>query len=930
MRTKFSGILTLLLAFVVQLTFAQEKTISGTVADDTGLPLPGVNILIKGTNTGTQSDFDGNYTINASVGQTLVYSYVGFSNIERPVTATTSRLDVRMQAGEELDAVVVSVFGIAREKKALGYAVSEVTSESIEQRSEGDVARVLSGKTSGVVINNASGISGSGTNINIRGYLSVTGSNQPLFIVDGVPFSNDTNAQGNFLDGNSGSSRSLDLDPNNVESIQVLKGFAAATLYGSEGRNGVILITTKAATSKSSPRKSEMTVTQGISFNEIASLPDYQNTFGNGFDGLFGNFFSNWGPGFYRDGFGGFAESNIGPSGLVNHPYNRANLANVFPQFQGVQVPWQAATNNVKDFFRIGVVRNTSINASTGSDDGKLGLNFNFGHIDDEGFTPGNSAIRTNFSVGLRAELSNRFSLNGTMNFSRTDFKSPPVALSTGSGVAGQGLSIFADIFYTPRNVDLMNLPFQNPFTGASVYYRGDEAIPNPNWVARNAFANQLTNRVFGSQSVNYSINDNLNATYRVGYDVYSERNETGQNIGANDGQILGQYATTTNLNTIWDHNLLFSGSYSLTDRLGLNFNLGATSRYTRFFRDGINSTQQIVFDVFNHFNFRQQSNNFVDGRAIDFENTQNIVGVYGTVDLDYGNYIYLNLAARNDWVSNQINNTQFYPSASLSFLPTAAFDGFRTQNGINYLKLRAGYGTSAGFASGFPTVNTLVLSPRFFTPPGSSDPIAINSASNILANPDIRPELFEEIEFGVEARLFDNRISLDFSYYDRTTTDLIISRPLPPSTGFSSTQFNLGKIDGYGFEVELGANLVRNEGNGFNWNLNTNYTKYRSTVTDTGLAPNDDGTEVLVPYAGFTNLGNAAITGQPFSAMVGSTVQRDDNGNLVVNSQGIYVTDTDTKVIGDATPDFILNVINNMSYKNINFNFLVSYQHGR
>lgn len=925
MKTRLRGILTLLLALTVQITFAQEKTITGTVADDTGLPLPGVNIVVKGTNTGTQTDFDGNYSITANIGETLVFSFLGFKPTEAPVTAQTDVIDIQLeQDAAVLEEVVVTGFSVKREKKALGYAVSEIASESIEQRSEGDLARVLAGKSSGVVINNSSGLSGSATNINIRGYNTINGSNQPLFIVDGVPISNDTNATGSFVDGNSGSSRSLDIDPNNIANVSVLKGYAAATLYGSEGKNGVILITTKAGSSGSSLKKNEITITQGVFTNEIASLPDYQNSFGNGFDGAFGNFFSNWGPGFYENGVGGYgsAGSGIAADGTIPHPYNRANLADVFPEFQDVRIPWAADENNVKDFFRKGLSVNTNVNVAGGSEDGRYSYNFNYGHLNDEGFTPGNKLNRNSFSIGGRALLSNKFTFSGTMNYTRSDFDTPPVALSTGSGVIGAGLSVFADVFYTPRNVLLNELPYQNPFTGSSVYYRGDEAIVNPNWIVDNSYVNQLTNRAFGSQSVNYEINDNLNAMYRLGYDVYSERNEIGTNVGATAGPVLGKYSSYTNLNTIWDHNLMINGNYALGEDLDVNFTLGATSKYSKYERDGVESTGQIVFDVFRHFNFTEQS-------PIQSTFQRNIIGLYGQTDIEFRNFLYLNLAARNDWVSNQIENTQFYPSASISFLPTTAIEGLTSPGGLNYLKLRAGYGTSAGFASGYPVANVLSLDPRRFVR-ADGTLVSSNTTGNTLGNPALKPELFEEIEVGFETRLFNSRVNLDFSYYTRKTTDLITNRPLPPSTGYTGTLFNIGELEGYGFEIDLGLGIIRSEGNGFNWNLNTNYTKYRSTVVDLGLDnPEDTAGEPFIAYAGFTNLGNAAFAGRPFQTMIGSSIARDDNGNFIVNSQGIYVTDVGPNVIGDATPDFILNVSNNMDWKGINFDFLVSYTHG-
>ena len=341
MRTKLNAILTLLLAFVVHISFAQDKTITGTVTDQEGLPLPGVNIVVDGTTNGTQTDFDGNYSIQGSEGQTLFFTYIGQRAIRQTIGAE-STMNVQMEEdAQALEEVVVTAQGIKKERQALGYAVAEVDSEQLEQRTEGDVGRVLTGKASGLNITAQSGLSGSGTSIIIRGLSSFSGSNQPLFIVDGVPFDSGTNtgggsgggADGDFVDGNSGSSRFLDLDPNNIESVNVLKGLAAATLYGTQGRNGVILITTKNGGAGGAARKNEITVTSGIFFNEIASLPDYQDQFGNGFDQAFGWFFSNWGPSFDRDGVSGFGnQAAIDDNGTLEHPYSTAAAATEFPK----------------------------------------------------------------------------------------------------------------------------------------------------------------------------------------------------------------------------------------------------------------------------------------------------------------------------------------------------------------------------------------------------------------------------------------------------------------------------------------------------------------------------------------------------------------------------------------------------------------------
>ncbi|WP_420379919.1 SusC/RagA family TonB-linked outer membrane protein [Gilvibacter sp.] len=940
MRTKFSGILTLFMAFVVQLTFAQDKTITGNVTDDTGLPLPGVNIIVKGTATGTQSDFDGNYSIGASVGQTLVYSYVGFTQQEIAVTASTSTVNVQMVPGTELEEVLVVAQGIKREAKALGYAVSTVESADIEQRTEGDVARVLSGKASGVQITSQSGTSGSATNVVIRGYNSITGSNQALFIVDGVPFSSDTNAQGNFLNGNVGSSRFLDLDPNNIESVNVLKGLAAATLYGTAGRNGVIVITTKSGGggANKSAKKTEITVSQSFFVNEIASLPDYQDKYGNGFDQSFGWFFSNWGPSFNADGVDGYLNDPAGlidAQGTLAHPYDTSAFLNnlnggdneLRNRFAGQRYEWRPY-NSVENFFRTGDVVNTSINIRGNSDDGKLAYNVNYGHLDETGFTPGNNIRRNTLAVGGRAQLTNNFTVSATLNFSRNQVASPPVAASRGNGTLG--FSTFANVFFTPRSVDLMGLPYTIPETGGSIYYRNGNDIINPRWTVENAGSTQLTNRVFGTAQLQYDFSDNLNLLYRAGVDFYNERNTQYSNKnGVNFNQaIFGQYITWDNNVRIWDHYLTLSGDYDITDDIGITFTAGATSRSRNFDQQGVQSDGQIVFGVLRHFNFLTQT-------PIQNTSFRNIVGVFAETSLDYSDWAFLTLSARNDWVSNlpTENNNQFYPSISASFLPTAAFPSIRSSEwGLNYLKLRAGLGTSAGFPTGFPTVQNLNLAINVNG--GANGPVTTNAISGFRANPDLKPELISEFEVGFDSRFLNNRVNLNVSYFDRSTEDLIVFKPLAPSSGFTQTQDNIGKVEGDGWEVDLSVDLFKSDKeDGFNWNSRVNFTQSEQIVTE------QEEDQILFAGSTAAFLGaNAAIRGEQLGVIVGTRILRDDAGNFVVNSAGNYVTEDQvvlddgrqiTPIIGNPNPDYVMNFINTLSYKNFNLGFQFSHTKG-
>ncbi len=930
--------LMLLIALAVHYSYAQDKTVTGKVTDDKGSPLPGVNIVIKGTNTGTQSDFDGVYSLETSEGSILVFSYLGFSNKEITVGATNN-IDVQLEASAaQLEEVIVTAQGIKREKQALGYAVAEVKDEQLEQRAEGDIGRVLFGKASGVNITQQNGLSGSGTNIVIRGLSSFSGSNQPLFIVDGVPFSSDTNSQGandgnsqnDFVDGNSGSSRFLDLDPNSIESVNVLKGLAAATLYGTAGRNGVILITTKNGSAGNAVKKNEVTITSSMFFNEIASMPDYQDQYGNGFDQAFGWFFSNWGPSFERDGVAGWGNGidsrpNVGfdENGTLAHPYSTAAAATGipadFPQFAGARYDWRPY-DSVENFFKTGTVSNTAINFRGTNADNTFSYNANYSYLEDEGFTPGNKLRRNTLGFGGRAVLSNGFTISNTLNYSKTDFRTPPVAASNGNGAFGTGSSVFGELFFTPRSVDLIGLPFQSPVDGRSVYYRQNNSIQHPLWTVANALNRQTTNRVFGNGTLQYDLSENLNLVYRFGLDNYTESNINQQNRGGvSDDAALrsGIYQTWTNINTIFDHNFILTGNYSLTEEIGMTFNLGATSRREIFERNGVASSDQQVFDVFRHVNFANQN-------EIEFKQERNIVGLYGQADFDYKRMLYVTLAGRNDWVSNlsTSNRSIFYPSASLSFLPTTAFAGIKSENGINYLKLRAGYGTSANFPTGFPIAVTLDLDTQNFQDGGTD--IVTNSIPPRDGNPNLKPERLNEIEFGLESRFFRNRINLTASYYNRITKDLIIDRPLDPSTGAAIRSENIGEIKSDGLEIDLGIDILRSpNSDGFLWNTNINFTTNETTVEDLGA-----DTDIIV-YSGFSNLGNAAIEGEPLGVIVGSRIQRDNDGNFRVNDAGNYREEEGTFVIGDPNPDYLLNVSNSFSYKNFNLSFLFTFVKG-
>ena len=919
----------LLVVFLLtaQMSFAQ-KTVTGVVSDSDGLPLPGATVLVQGTTTGVTTDFDGNFSINVAEGQTLEFSFVGYETAAIAVGAGNV-INVTLSLGTQLEEVIVTSLGITREKRALGYAVSEVDNTQIENRASGDVARVLSGKASGVQVTNQGGISGSGTSVIIRGLSTFSSSNQPLFVVDGVPFQSDTNAMGSFTSGNNGSSRFLDLDPNNIESVNVLKGLAAATLYGSQGRNGVILITTKSGTTGAGTRaqKNEVTVNTSYFTNELAMKPDFQMQYGNGFNQNFGWFFSNWGPSFDEEGPAGWGRQSAingtvsGQPGFLKHPYNSnlnaRFLARDLLPLLGLSMDslWEwKPYDSVGDLFQPGEIVNTNINFRGQSDDGKVSYNVNYGNLDDKGFTPGNTLRRNALSFGGRAVLSNKITVNGTLNYTSTDFKTPPIAAAYSSGSSDS--SLYGNVFYTPRSIGIAQLPYAHPITGASIYYRSSNGIQHPLWTVNNTGDAQMTHRVFGGVSAQYDISDNLNLRYSYGYDVYSEDNTSYQNKGGQDGNLevqSGLYEKWNNTSTIFNHQVTINGDFELDDDWSVTFNAGAESVGREYDRNGVRSTGQNVFNVLRHYNFNSQE-------EIEFYSRRNVLGVFAQAAFDYQDYLYFTLASRTDWVSNlsEENRSITYPSASISFVPTSVLDFGNLP--IDFLKVRASYGTSATYPGGYPIASTLSLNTKDFKVDGVE--VITNTTGSQLGNTGLKPELLAELEFGLEANLFDNRLSAEISYFDRNTTDLIITQPLDPSTGYTSTRTNIGEISATGWEVDLNADWIR--GDKFNWNTSINYTTNQAIVEDLG-----QNTDQIV-YAGFSTRGNAAIPGLPLTSMIGTSVARDDSGRPLVDASGSYRTNNDTNyktnkyaLIGDSNPDFIANIGNTITYGNLSLNVL-------
>jgi len=893
------------LAFLCHTAISQNVEVSGKVSDDKGNPIGGASVLEKNSKKGTTTDANGLFKLTTKPGTTLVISSIGFD--KQQVAAGSSSMVIVMAASNQaLSEVVVTALGVKREKKALGYAVSTVGKKDLELRPEADLGRVLSGKAPGLNVLATSGLSGSGTNINIRGISTITGTSDPLFVVDGVPFNSSTNTQANFSYGTQTSSRFLDLDPNNIESVNILKGLSAVTLYGEAGRNGVILISTKNGSTQTSKKKTEISVSQSL-FSTKAILPEYNTSYGGGFDlsqGLL--FFSNWGAKFTN------------PPAIVAHPLDRAALTADFPQYTGAPYEYKYY-NSVPRFFRTGTTSTTSVNL--GGSAGAINYNMNYSHTDDKGYLPGNNLIKNNFGVGGTAKLGNRFTISGTMNYVGTNVKSPPTSNSYGNNATNT--SIFGNVLYTPTAVDLMGLPYELPSDHSSIYYRTGNDIQNPRWTLANAFTVDKVSRVYGQMSTKYDISKGLNLTYRVGYDNYTEYQEYSQNKGG-AATPTGILRTSSGTNTIWDHSLLASFTHKIGNNFNLNIDGGANLRKDIYDQTGMTSTQQLVYGLMNHANFINHTTTSENGLTSLVYSTETMgLGVFGFGTLDFKQYAFLTLGGRNSWKSTveENNRSIFYPNAALSFIPTSAIPALQNNKNINYLKLRIGYSTSANFPPPYATRTSLFIASRSFVS-STGNAVNVNSIPNLLPNSNLKPELLKETEAGIEGKFFSNRVSLDLTLYKRIANDQILRRDLDPSTGYTAQQINAGTVTNKGIEIQLGITAFENKD--WKWQVDGLYTLNKSMVSD---IPSD---LPQVNTAGYSNEGTFAKNGYPLGVIMANYFQKDPKTGLrLVGTDGNYINSNDIGVIADPNPLYKLTGISTLSYKTFSFRMQWDYTQG-
>ena len=527
--------------------------------------------------------------------------------------------------------------------------------------------------------------------------------------------------------------------------------------------------------------------------------------------------------------------------------------------------------------------------------------------------------MKNNISMGGTMKLSNKLTLNGTFNHVQTDVASPPTSPSFGSTASNP--SLYGDVMYTPTAVDLMGLEFENPIDGSHVYYRNGNDIQNPRWTLKNSFTRDKVSRNFGQISMNYDLSQKIKVQYRFGYDNYSNSQLYAQNKGGTYYP-QGFLRTSNGNNAILDHTLTTTYKTDINNDFSFDVLAGLNSRDLSYNQMGVTSKDQLVFGLLDHTNFITHDIVNEAGADMDYKTRNLSIGAFTSATLGYKQFAYLVVGGRNSWTSTleAANRSVFYPNISGSFIATEALDFLRNKKNVNYLKVRLGYSTAANFPGPYSTRSALSISTRNFVT-NSGSVINTNNIPNFLPNPNLKPELMEEIETGIEGKFFQSRLSTDITFYQRVSNDQILFRALDPSTGYTTQQINAGKVTNKGIEAQIAYKIIRNKD--WVWEVTGNYTLNESLVSDIPT----DLKEIL--YAGYTTLGNFAINGQPLGIIKGYQFQRYSDGQLLVGAGGDYLASTTIGIIGDPNPKYRLSGINSVTYKSLTFRFQVDYTFG-
>jgi TonB-linked SusC/RagA family outer membrane protein len=897
---KIASLMVMLMLFQV-LAFSQDRTITGVVKDAAGLVVPGASIRIKGTRTGTAADNSGQFRIQAKSGDVLLITGAGIDPAEVTVgssNAVSVTVKNTIATGSE---VVITALGIKRQEKALGYGVSKVDPNNLLQKSEPNVLAGLAGKVPGVDIRGGQGAPGAAARIQIRGVSSFNGG-EPLIVVDGIPYSNNlVNTSSPFSGGGTYGSGFADLDPNDIESINILKGAAAAALYGSRAANGVLLITTKSGNPRKGQKSLNVTYRTGYSFENISALPEFQNTYGAGANFRVQSSNGSWG-GKFGKGVNYNATGDvigISASGIDSIPATTwATMFNSYPElFPNGRLAYKANPNNVSSLFNTGSLFENSVGLNGG--EGNTLFNITLSRIDQKGYITNSAYNKSNISIGGQTNIG-KLTVGASLSYARSKQRGGFI------GQAQSFLSQWGRTFTMARNWDITGWPSQNR-AGSQIGFN-DGQYTNPVWGAYHNVITSIDDRLVATFRATYKFNNTIRIDYNAGvnsYALFRDQIIDKSSLGGTDNA-LGNITEVVNRTQEIQSTLVAVFTPKIGSNFTLDFKLGND------INQRIGRSQQVVGVNFVIPGLFTLTNTSTQRFSSDNQSKRRLVGFFGDASIGYKNFAFLNLTAREDLTSTlPYKNAQyFYPGVSGSLVWT---DAFKIKSGvIDYGKIRAGYAKVGNDAAPHNGEATFGLNAAGF----QGQPLA--SRDNTSYDPNLTPEFTREIEIGTEMRFFKRRIGFELTYYNKKSTDLIYSISLPVSTGYTSFFTNLGQIRNKGWEAALDLRPVA--GKNFQWDVRAIFTKNENTVEKLV----DGITRAIV--GGF----NYVEAGFPYGYLRGSHSARTDDGQLLINpSNGAPFVDPNEDMVGDPNADFKLGITNTLSYKGFQLNVLWDWTQG-
>jgi TonB-linked SusC/RagA family outer membrane protein len=919
---KFLLLSWLALSWLGHQAVAQDRNVSGKVTSvEDGSTLPAVNVVVKGTTNGVATDASGSYQINVPANAILVFSFIGLETQEIPVGNQTV-INVSLKADvRQLGEVVVTAVGISKEKKSLGYATTQVSNDELTQGQNTNPINALQGKVAGLNITSGSNAPGSSSRIVLRGPTSFTGNNQPLFVIDGIIISNGNFQNSQYLDnqvdyGNRGN----DINPQDIESISVLKGPAAAALYGSVASNGAIIITTK----KGLKGKMNISLNSNVTFSDILKLPDFQNEYGQGDrdvvkDDRRENF--NWGLPF---------DGKERPWGQVVNGKQQLKK-------------YEALPNNVKDFFDTGKTFNNTLSLSGGNE--KSTYYLSLGAQNSTGVIPTTEYTKYNIRFNGTSQFSSKFSSAVSVNF--TNINGSP---ATG----GQGDAFYNQIIQTPRDISIVDLkdqsnPFNGVFTGAdgTQYYGYYGAYTkNPYFLLDNNKNSNKVDRITGNFTLNYKPIEGLNITERIGGDIYSDQRyqrfakydyaPIDPFYGTNNSTNVGKYSSDIYNYSQINHDLIITYNGKITSDLDFKVLVGNNIRKTTLNNTYVATNPNTGIIVPGLYTLDNSDGPLdVSGAAsVPFQENA-VIGVYGEATFSFKNLLFLGVTGRNDWSSTlpKANRSFYYPSINSSFVFSDLL-GTSIRNVLSYGKVRASWAKVGSDApayrlkSVYTSRATADINGDFGSTKFPFNSVPGFTLGDRIGNDQLTPEFVQSFEVGTELGFLNNRINFDVTYFNTKSTNLIIDVPVSPSSGFSRKTQNAGEMKNEGLELAIRATPIKTE-SGFKFDIFGTFTKIRNKVVS--IAPGVEQISVNTAGSGISGMTIVAAVGKPYGTFYGTAALRDTiTGKIVVDgATGLPVSDPKNRYFGSYQADYLASLGATFSYKGFALRVLFDTKQG-